>query len=42
MKRIYEGWLSRDASGELYFGQKKPIDDGGIWNNTIIDKKSMV
>lgn len=33
MKRIYEGWLSRDASGELYFGQKKPIDDGGIWND---------
>lgn len=33
MKRTYEGWLSRDASGELYFGQKKPIDNGGIWND---------
>lgn len=33
MKRIYEGWLSRDASGELYFGQEKPIDNGGIWND---------
>ena len=32
MKRIYEGWLSRDASGDLYFGQEKPIDNGGIWN----------
>lgn len=32
MKRIYEGWLSRDASGDLYFGQEKPTDNGGIWN----------
>lgn len=33
MKRIYEGWLSRDASGDLYFGQEKPIDNGGIWHD---------
>ena len=33
MKRTYEGWLSRDASGDLYFGQEKPIDNGGIWND---------
>ena len=33
MKRIYEGWLARDASGDLYFGQEKPIDFGGIWQN---------
>lgn len=33
MKRIYEGWLARDASGDLYFGQKKPIDNGGIWHD---------
>ena len=33
MKRIYEGWLARDASGDLYFGQEKPIDNGGIWHD---------
>ena len=33
MKRIYEGWLSRDANGDLYFGQEKPIDNGGIWHD---------
>lgn len=33
MKRTYEGWLSRDASGDLYFGQEKPIDNGGIWHD---------
>lgn len=33
MKRTYKGWLSRDASGDLYFGQEKPIDFGGIWQN---------
>ena len=33
MKRIYEGWLARDASGDLYFGQEKPVNDGGIWHD---------
>ena len=33
MKRTYKGWLSRDASGDLYFGQEKPIDNGGIWHD---------
>ena len=33
MKRTYEGWLARDASGDLYFGQEKPIDNGGIWHD---------
>lgn len=33
MKRTYEGWLSRDASGDLYFGQVKPVNNGGIWHD---------
>lgn len=33
MKRVYEGWLARDASGDLYFGQVKPVNNGGIWHD---------
>ena len=31
MKKSYNGWIARDANGDLYVGVKKPKDDGGIW-----------
>ena len=31
MKKNYNGWIARDANGDLYVGVKKPKDDGGIW-----------
>lgn len=33
MKRIYEGWLARDESGELCLGQCKPNSESGVWIN---------
>ena len=31
MKRIYEGWLSRDEDDSLYLGQHEPTNQNGYW-----------
>lgn len=33
MKRIYEGWLSKDESGDVYLAQNKPNCYSGIWHD---------